>query len=408
MAKRRRLTLPDPGASAPPGFPEDGFPEAKAFLRPDLGASRDALSPGAAALPPIAQVAADASATAALRALSDSMAAVRAEGRLVARLPLDAVVPDHLVRDRIEADDEAMAALTASIRQHGQRTPIEVADLGDGRYGLISGWRRLTALGRLAAGEARFGTVLALVRRPGSAAEAYVAMVEENEVRSGLSHYERARIVARAAALGVFGSEKEALSRLFAHASRARRSKVGSFLRVYHALDGALRFPAALPERSGLQLARLAEADPSAVAALGAALTADPPATAEAEAARIGQALSQRGRAALVASLPGAARMTPLPEAPPGPLVLRSPVRPAPFAPAPARPAELGPAELRPAEALPARVPAAPAAPPPAEVRPGVFLAVSGGFTRPVLTLSGPGVDPVFRERLLSWLETGR
>lgn len=349
MAKRRRLTLdPLPASTDSPVL------ETKAFLRPDL----------AAGSPPIAQVAAEAAATAALRELSDTVAAVRAEGRLIARLPLDAIEADHLVRDRLETDEEALQALIASIRENGQRTPIEVADLGGGRYGLISGWRRLTALGVLAVEDARFGEVLALVRRPASAAEAYVAMVEENEVRLGLSHYERARIVARAADLGVFPSEKDALARLFANASRARRSKIGSFVTLYRALDGALRFPAALPERLGLQLARLED---GALAALGAALVAAPADTPEAEARRIGQALSQAGRAALV----------PAPEAE-GPLVLRQPV------------------------------PAAPAAPPPAEIRPGVFLAVTGGFTRPVLTLSGPGVDPVFRERLVAWLETGR
>jgi hypothetical protein len=43
----------------------------------------------------------------------------------------------------------------------------------------------------------------------------------------------------------------------------------------------------------------------------------------------------------------------------------------------------------------------------PEEVRPGVFLAVSGGWTKPVLTLSGPAVGPEFRERLLHWLQNG-
>ena len=53
-------------------------------------------------------------------------------------------------------------------------------------YGLISGWRRLTALQALHAetGEARFATVQALVRRPETAADAYVTMVEENEIRA--------------------------------------------------------------------------------------------------------------------------------------------------------------------------------------------------------------------------------
>jgi hypothetical protein len=41
------------------------------------------------------------------------------------------------------------------------------------------------------------------------------------------------------------------------------------------------------------------------------------------------------------------------------------------------------------------------------EIRPGLFLTHGGGWTRPVLTLSGPAVDPVFRERLLHWLTHG-
>src|SRR5690606_40743632 len=63
------------------------------------------------------------------------------------------LAPDHLARDRIPVEDEEMAALKESIRVHGQRTPIEVAPLGNAGhdtlpYGLISGWRRLAALKR--------------------------------------------------------------------------------------------------------------------------------------------------------------------------------------------------------------------------------------------------------------------
>ena len=79
-------------------------------------------------------------------------------------------------------------------------------------------------------------------------------MVEENEIRLGLSHYERARVAARATERGVFPSEKAALLALFATASRAKRSRIRAFLDIYHALDGSLRFPAALPERLGLRL----------------------------------------------------------------------------------------------------------------------------------------------------------
>jgi hypothetical protein len=185
-----------------------------------------------------------------------------------------------------------MGALRESIRLHGQRTPIEVTPEGQGGalpYGLISGWRRLQALKALLAEtrDPRFATVQALVRRPDTAADAYVTMVEENEIRLGLSHYERARVAALAAARGVFASEEAALKALFAAASRPKRSRIRSFLELYRALDGHLRFPAQLPERLGLALiervragqgariaAALADANPQTPAAELKALAA--------------------------------------------------------------------------------------------------------------------------------------
>ena len=41
------------------------------------------------------------------------------------------------------------------------------------------------------------------------------------------------------------------------------------------------------------------------------------------------------------------------------------------------------------------------------EIRPGLFLRVSGGWTNPTLELSGPALDPVLRDRLETWLVTG-
>jgi ParB family chromosome partitioning protein len=241
---RRRLTL-GPVDTA-------DVPRAE-HLRSDLLT----LSPTA----PIARVAAEAAGAAALQDLADSVA----RGRTVLDLGLDAIAPDHLARDRLPAEDAEMGALRESIRLHGQRTPIEVTPLmSDGAggalpYGLISGWRRLMALKALYAetGDARFATIQALVRRPDSVADAYVTMVEENEIRLGLSQYERARVAALATARGVFPSEKAALAALFATASPPKRSRIRSFLDLYHALDGTLRFPAHLPERLGLALVEL-------------------------------------------------------------------------------------------------------------------------------------------------------
>ncbi|WP_424934700.1 ParB/RepB/Spo0J family partition protein [Amaricoccus macauensis] len=219
---------------------------------------------------PIARVAGDAAESAALAEVTREVTQARESGRLVIELPLEDIAPDYLTRDRIPVEDEEMAALRTSIRTHGQRTPIEVTPLGtDGRaegstlpYGLISGWRRLAALKALFAetGEARFATVQALIRRPETAQAAYVAMVEENEIRVGLSQYERARVAALSVQRGIFETEKAALLSLFATASRPKRSRIRSFLEIYHALDAHLRFPAHLPERLGLKLVEMIRA----------------------------------------------------------------------------------------------------------------------------------------------------
>lgn len=279
---RRRLTL---GPVAAMDVPRAEHPRSDLLTR---------LSPTA----PIARVAAEAAGAAALQELTDSVARARETGRLVLDLALDAIAPDHLTRDRLPAEDEEMGALKESIRLHGQRTPIEVTPLtGALPYGLISGWRRLRALRALHAetGEARFATVQALLRRPETAADAYVAMVEENEIRVGLSHYERARVAALATARGVFPSEKAALLALFATASRPKRSRIRAFLEIYHALEGSLRFPAHLPERLGLQLVELVRS--GGRDRIAAALAAADPASPEAELAAL-QALLAPARSA--------------------------------------------------------------------------------------------------------------
>ena len=64
------------------------------------------------------------------RELSETLERARDTGRMVLDLPLDAIAPDHLARDRIAAEDAEMATLRESIRAHGQRSPIEVTPLG--------------------------------------------------------------------------------------------------------------------------------------------------------------------------------------------------------------------------------------------------------------------------------------
>jgi ParB family chromosome partitioning protein len=325
MAKRMRLTPP----------------------RPDFFAADPApVASGSASRPPIAQVAAEAATAAALADVAGELRAARAEGRLVQSLAIEAIEVDHLVRDRMAVDDAEMATLRESLRARGQQTPIEVVDLGDGRYGLISGWRRISALETLRreTGEDRFGKVLALLRRPDSAAEAYLAMVEENEVRVGLSYYERARIVARAAEQGVYTTPQIALRGLFSAASRSKRSKIASFLVLHDALDGVLRFPTAIGERLGLALAKALSEDAAFGPRLVAALRASAPDSASAEAAVLQKALAGGGRPPALTSVP-----------------------------------------------------------PGEEIVPGVFLETGGGTLQPRYTLSGPKVDAGFRAALIAW-----
>ncbi|PHP26387.1 ParB/RepB/Spo0J family partition protein [Limimaricola cinnabarinus] len=251
MARRRTLEAPDPKALAEI---EAGF------------AAKPMTGPGGFAAP-IAQVAAEAASGRDARPAPDRAEAARvasqaaawreaqAEGRLIETLPLDRIQVNHLSRDRIETDAEAMEELTASIRANGQRLPIEVMDLGEGRYGLISGWRRMRALALIGAEDGTAPVARAIVRPVVEAGAAYAAMVEENEVRAQLTPYERGRIAAVAAHLGAFPSMEAAVDEIFAAASKAKRSKIRSFALVHYELGDLLSHGRALSEAAGLRLA---------------------------------------------------------------------------------------------------------------------------------------------------------
>jgi len=223
---------------------------------------------------PIAHVAAEAAALSAplpapqrAQAARDATDAARlrraeAEGLLITEIGINDIHAEELARDRMRIDGAQMDELRASIRAHGLRLPVEVFELSeprDGRrYGLISGWRRLSALRGLHAetGEESYGRVRAFIRRPENAQAAYVAMVEENEIRAELSQYERGRVAVLAAGEGAFASVEAAVEALFHAGSRAKRSKVRSFALIHEELGDLLSFAPALSERAGLRLAQ--------------------------------------------------------------------------------------------------------------------------------------------------------
>ncbi len=253
MAKRRRLIAPD--ASELQEL-EEGF------------ATKPSSNPfeTKSTVPPIAQVAAEAASLNSMAGVTDRVALARdqgdaarwreaeQEGLVVQMLALADIDQDFIRRDRLIEDAEAMAELQASIKENGLRAPIEVAKTEAG-YGLISGFRRLQAYRALAADSERFVQIPAFVRDADAGQAAYVSMVEENEVRANLSHYERGRIAVLAADQSVFTSVEAAVDALFGTASKAKRSKVRSFAKVHEALGDLLQFPTGLTEKAGLALA---------------------------------------------------------------------------------------------------------------------------------------------------------
>ena len=253
MAKRRKLETPSLDDMA---RIEDEF-RRETPARP-LGA-------------PISQIAADAaqsstpetSAVRAERAKDKADAQVlrdaKADGLLLMEVPLAEIDPEAMVRDRTLLDAAEMEELKSSIGSNGLRLPIEIFDLAqpgiDGpRYGLLSGYRRLRAVQMLVAEGKAPSVIKAILRAPDVMGGAFAAMVEENEVRANLSHFERGRIAVIAAQQGAFGSVAEAVNGLFPVASKAKRSKIRSFSVIFEELGDLLSFPEALKERDGLWL----------------------------------------------------------------------------------------------------------------------------------------------------------
>lgn len=258
MAKRKKLTAP---SAAEMSQLEAGF-----AAKPSASAS--------GVMPPIAQVAAEAAALAPVAdpaareaAARDSADAERlrsaeVEGRLVQQVPTAEIVAEELTRDRTGMEPEALEELKNSLLLSGMRMPLELFELskpdeGGRRYGLLSGYRRLAAARALEAesGDARWSAVPALIREPGSVANAYLAMVEENEIRADLTPYERGRVAVIATAQGAYPTVEAAVNGLFHAASKAKRSKIRSFALVHEELGDLLSFPEALSERAGLRLA---------------------------------------------------------------------------------------------------------------------------------------------------------
>ncbi|TQS70925.1 chromosome partitioning protein ParB [Rhodobacteraceae bacterium] len=292
MAKRRKLVAPTPDDLT--RFEEEFRRET--ITRPMGGA-------------PIAQVAAESAGAydprppqdreraAKDRSDADKFRDMSGRGLVMLEIPLDEIDADALVRDRVVLDTEEMNELQMSISTNGLRLPIEVYPLNDDRrgfrYGLLSGYRRFRAVQALReiSAKAEHATIRAVLRDPSEMGGTFAAMIEENEIRANLSHFERGRIAVIASQQGAFVTVETAVDGLFPMASKGKRSKIRSFALIFEELGDMLHFPEQLRERDGLKLAAALRA--GAEAQLREALARRVPQTATDEAEMIVRALSQ-------------------------------------------------------------------------------------------------------------------
>lgn len=255
MAKRRKVTAPS----------------AEELGKIEAEFRRETLDRPSASMAPISQVAADsAHARSAMptenreeiardKSEAEAHRAAKGQGRLIEEVSIGAISENAMVRDRMVLDATEMEELKHSIAAHGVRLPIEIypQDNPDQPFGLISGFRRLQAVRELYATTnlEKYATIKVLVRKPEVLGGALAAMVEENEIRSSLSHFERGRIAVISAQQGVFASSDEAVNVLYSAGSKAKRSKIRSFSLIFEELGDMLGFPETLKEKEGLRLA---------------------------------------------------------------------------------------------------------------------------------------------------------
>ena len=229
-----------------------------------------------------------ASAEAAIRAENDALAhehvRLKRLGLITDLIQTSDVHTDKLTRDRSANVDPELAELKQSIQSVGLSNPIRVEQTDNG-YELIQGFRRLTAFRELAAetGDPRYSRIpAALVPRGEPLADLYRKMVDENLVRKDLSFGEMARLaLSYAQDSGVEVSD--AVGTLYASALKQKKTYIRQFARVLADLDGALRYPEAIPRALGLDVYRFLDAQAGNAMTLKKALIKQPERDADAE-----------------------------------------------------------------------------------------------------------------------------
>ncbi len=177
-------------------------------------------------------------------------------------IPLHEIDDEALPRDRIRLDEADLTELRMSIAASGLRLPVELFHLAEEtregqKYGILSGYRRVQAFRGLRAmtGKARYEAIPAFLRELDSVGGAYVAMVEENEIRVNLSSWERARIAVTARDHGIYESIDSAVKGLFPNASRQKQSRLRTIAGLVEELASHLTTPETWSETQCLRVA---------------------------------------------------------------------------------------------------------------------------------------------------------
>ncbi|MDX8354829.1 ParB/RepB/Spo0J family partition protein [Cognatiyoonia sp. IB215182] len=191
--------------------------------------------------------------------------AAQAEGRVLTSVPLADIATTDLPRDRLDLEAVAasteMEELKASIKERGQKEPIELYRDAAGQLQLKKGWRRFTALTQLYAetGDARFAVAIARIDEgQGDRLARYIDMVEENVVREDLSFAEMAQVAILAAQDQ--GTDEidpdQMVARLYNALHKMKRSYIRNFVFLLTALEDDLKWPKSVSRNLGVDVAR--------------------------------------------------------------------------------------------------------------------------------------------------------
>ncbi|MEE4212074.1 MAG: ParB/RepB/Spo0J family partition protein [Parvularcula sp.] len=217
-------------------------------------------------------------------------------------IALDSIVEDHLTRDRQEIGADGLEELKTSIRSNGLGSPIRVDDLGNGRFGLNQGRRRLRAFREIyvETGESQYREIPAIIDRADERKKSYQRMVDENLIRESVSFAELAALaVSYSREAG--STVEEAVETLFGSVSRQKRSDIMVFVNVLSVTGDLIRYPRQIGRETGRRIAALVSTPEGKDTFLSSLLAADAQ-SAKAEAVAVESALSAKRPKAMKAS----------------------------------------------------------------------------------------------------------